>query len=368
MTRIREKVCYPWDDDRREHLYASEGRCAHDSFAHGHGEVGEKCPSGYKASSPDDAKEGDGKWGCGILGLGREKSWHDKCYKSPESYDKSESTLIDCCTGRKEEKECHPDFCGRSNSMSRACQEKVSEYCSQEKNLMGDSRCDALEGLDPTRYKTTMERSCRGNNLMNNQCIKWCNDNPGQCNRAALNFCRDKIGHDSYEPVCACYYPNEVYVNIARKVAEDYKVKDETISAEPKCIFHACQSARLKRPTQCPTTTIATCYQDLKLDFRNVGSIKNVTVKQNEECRANFMMRGDDTPSAPATIMQPTTNVPHTPDVTNTPDATNTPSNPGVPGSNEGSVNGEDSMNWMLIAAVVTSFVILIISVIIMVI
>ena len=54
--------------------------------------------------------------------------------------------------------------------------------------------------------------------LLETQCKKFLKTNLDKVDLRAV--CKDKVGNEDWESICACYYPAKKYQSLAKKIAE----------------------------------------------------------------------------------------------------------------------------------------------------
>jgi hypothetical protein len=189
------------------------------------------CPVGYKNS---DFSSHDTKLDCkpgGPAGwFGNVGNWiQPNCYKSDYAMD--EQSLMDCCMGKKNQKDCHPDYCGGEgdNAISGKCRTMLKNKCGKPENF-GLDECKRFFLAMPTDEYDLKFIACKGDLLTDSsdppikgsrECRSWAKDNPGSLDNRMMYHCNSQKGKD--DELCACYVDTQADKSVSKMKSIDGK-------------------------------------------------------------------------------------------------------------------------------------------------
>lgn len=114
------------------------------------------------------------------------------------------STLLKCCLGDKNARDCDPYYCKGSEK----CIDKLKSYCSNDK-IFTDSNCIKWLSIDPENANNAKIKYCTGPNGLNSKyCREWCKSLPvtdpskSNCSILAMTYCSKSENKES--PFCSC--------------------------------------------------------------------------------------------------------------------------------------------------------------------
>lgn len=251
--------------------------------------------------------------GCSACGGGRDYCYWGSgrrlCRRNITDFDPvkdPEKNVIGlCCSipitdGRRITNDCPPTYYQGSPS----CNAEIRYECLNDPDPAGiiKSGCDDLANIDDDvlrhTYNRRMEDFCIKNkdkNLNHPQCVNWCRDNRKACNDRILSeFCKDKIGDPDYDRLCGCFYPQEIYENIRKKISEDFIVPDAFLDGGRKCYFPTCYNATVQYDDidrDCRSVDLVNCIQNIDINANN-STIGEIRIDQIGECGRNITKRG----------------------------------------------------------------------------
>ena len=260
-----------WNDIRRPQEEASTYRCSYD-------DEGKHCPSGTKAGRHTK----DSQWNnC----RGGTRYW-EICYPKVENYSLEDKDKLECCLGFQQEDACHPDYCRKDGKSLGKCSSFVGAYCSKPENLFDATGCIRLKTQDPEIYKYVMKENCKGDNFNKTECKEFCRDNPNECQTELLEYCKDKFHMKQHEDVCACYYPPQVYLDIAQQFQTEWQVPAEHLDQRPGCAYPQCKTAFIgpHDTRECGKYHISSCINNIDIDVGGKATIGSVILTNDQEC------------------------------------------------------------------------------------
>lgn len=194
------------------------------------------------------------------------------------NFDQNLEAAFKCCSGRVSKD---------AGKTSRAAEECGDLYVEKDKECE-TSECYVLQGeycLDPDHPER----------LLDGDCQTYCNKNLSDCNKPLRDLCADKVGDLTYRNICACYYPSEVYSNMAEEIAAEYNLAGDILDAQPQCIYHDCQTAAIQAPPSnkpCPDINIASCTQSVTVNSN--GEVDLDEMKVDQKCENYMYPKNDD--------------------------------------------------------------------------
>ena len=182
---------------------------------------------------------------------------------------------------------------------SNSCRTVIDNACLKDITSVIKSGCEAL-ATDPSinvrnQYNTLMQERCTKttiDNLNEGTCLEWCNKNRDICNNAVIsNFCKDKIGQEKYDNLCACFYPEQVYQDIRNKLATEFSIPADLLSGGRQCYLPICSDAAIQynQGATCKDLNLVKCVNEVQI--ANNGTVGNITIAQDSKCQ-NFTGNG----------------------------------------------------------------------------
>ena len=214
----------------------------------------------------------------------RADQYKRECHKDPDDPHWNQLThkVLDEDTGELKDN----ILMGDMNNIFKCCDKTKLQntdecgdlYIDPDKSDCSGGSCDAIRQL-----------FCKGENLNTSMCKKFCKENPDKCDQSLRTFCDDKMGQSGYKDICSCYYPSEVYEDMVAAFSQQWNIPEELNSANPYCIYHACQNATVvpAQENPCPAVNIASCIQNVELSAEG-AVISELNLEQDADCRAEL--------------------------------------------------------------------------------
>ena len=235
-----------------------------------------------------------------------------------------EGNLHPCPTNYSHNSFKHTPKCDGPNSDARVCKKNpISSNFSHweplltkfsktpnDKAVIKDAYecCNNLVTSDKTDNCGSLYRG--GDEKQHNDCnvilYKYCTDpanvneliNPNKVcyNYAVENptlfdfreICKDKLGNSTWDDICACHYPQEIYDNVSKKISEHWNIPTEHLYNNPECIYPKCKNNPFRdQAAECGEFSFVQCLQNLNIDVTD-SNINRITVKQDADCTGKY--------------------------------------------------------------------------------
>ena len=156
-----------------------------------------------------------------------------------------------------------------------------------------DNRCASPV---PVRQQQKATWCSNQTDILNHiDCMDWCQQNPGKCDKAFWKVCM--IPSNQQKPECACFLPPEFYERITEKLR---LLNPESAVIRPICSYSRCAQSPIQPAIreQCPNININNAHCSLVVD--NKGTINTDIMNMDIECR----VEGDGNAGAASDVLR----------------------------------------------------------------
>lgn len=240
-------------------------------YEHNYGEL-KNCVPGYTHNSFDRGSSCHGPYGNRYRNCRKQSIAENRPYWEPllTSYGKSvnDKKLIkdayECCNNLVTSDKygyCGSLYRGGDKEPHNDCNVILYKYCTDPANVN--------ELINPNKV-----------------CYNYAVANPRQFDFRTI--CKDKLGNSAWDNICACYYPQEIYDNINKKISEKWNVPTEHLYSNPECIYPQCKNNPFRNANaQCGDVSFVQCLQNLNIVATD-SNINQITVKQDAACQNSY--------------------------------------------------------------------------------
>src|SRR5579872_6747553 len=213
------------------------------------------------------------------------------CQKGISLYSQDQNELIACCTGEREAKFCHPDYCkGNPN-----CNSIFARFCKEKDNIL-DIKCQRLKTDDKPLYNDIANSYCIVNNQNGEKfksliCRDYCRENPTQCEGLLKSICKDKEPNSSWSSICGCNYRDPIYNTFREAIRKEWNAPPGVLESPPVCSFPECKLSEYKPDIDpkhpCPEVSLTNCTQSVNIDATG-AVIGDIEIEMSAACKKQW--------------------------------------------------------------------------------